>query len=348
MQEIRNLLIQGELKEALEALLPFRSDAVVLLSEYNRGYQDRLRNTITYGKWSRIQSRLTQSALELVQTTPKLVSPPEIRPFQDDKKSEAKSLEAQKQKEEAQRHRALDPFHSLMVHIEGGIFDMGNNESDFEKPVHRVTVKDFSICKYPVTQAAWKKIMGEGNNPSYFKGDKLPVENVSWNEAQIFIKKLNEITGENYRLPSEAEWEYAASGGQLSKGFKYSGSNDLGEVAWFRDNSDGKMHPIGQKQANELGLHDMSGNVLEWCEDIYHYSYEDSPSDSSAWTIDGKKDYRVLRGGSWNHIENQCQVSFRKGSLLNEKKHLVEINLSEDDGVKEFWSHSGFRCARDL
>jgi formylglycine-generating enzyme required for sulfatase activity len=126
-------------------------------------------------------------------------------------------------------------------------------------------IKNFKIGKYEITQAQWQAVMG--NNPSEFVGDDLPVGNVSWDDVQEFLSKLNATTGKNYRLPTYSEWKYAASGGNKSKGYKYSGSNNSDEVAWYNDNSDGKPHPVGTKAPNELGIYDMSGNVYEWCQD---------------------------------------------------------------------------------
>lgn len=156
---------------------------------------------------------------------------------------------------------------SNMVYVSGGTFTMGGTSeqgsdtySD-EKPIHSVTLNSYYICKYEVTQALWRAVMG--SNPSYFKGDNLPVEQVSWNDCQTFINRLNSYTGRNFRLPTEAEWEFAARGGNYSRRYKYSGSNYIGDVAWYSDNSDSRTHPVGTKQANEIGLHDMSGNVYE-------------------------------------------------------------------------------------
>lgn len=195
-----------------------------------------------------------------------------------------------------------------MIFVKGGTFKMGSNNSDYEKPVHEVSVPDYYIGKYPVTQKLWQEIMGD--NPSNFKGDDNPVERVSWNDIQAFLKKLNTKTGKNYRLPTEAEWEYAARGGLNGQATKYAGSDDIGEVAWYRDNSGNKTHPVGQKKANELGLYDMSGNVWEWCQDKWHDNYEGVPTDGSAWE-DGKGSYRVGRGGSWNYGAGNCRVSYR-------------------------------------
>jgi formylglycine-generating enzyme required for sulfatase activity len=199
-----------------------------------------------------------------------------------------------------------------MVFVRGGTFTMGctseqgsDCDSD-EKPTHKVTVSDFYIGKYEVTQAQWKAVMG--SNPSYYKGDNLPVENVSWNDVQEFIRKLNAKTGENYRLPTEAEWEYAARGGASSRGYKYSGSNNVGEVAWYGDNSGSKTHTVGQKRANELGIYDMSGNVWEWCRDWYG-SYSSSAQQNPTGAYSGS--YRVARGGSWDYYAQSVRVPNR-------------------------------------
>ncbi len=185
-----------------------------------------------------------------------------------------------------------------MVLVKGGTFQMGSNDGDSnEKPIHEVSVDDFYLSKYEVTQKQWVAIMG--NNPSYFKGDNLPVESVSWNDVQQFIRKLNTKTGVSFRLPTEAEWEYAARGGNKSKGYKYSGSDNVGSVAWYSGNSNNKTHPVGTKQPNELGLYDMSGNVWEWCADWYGGDYySKSPYENPTGPATGAS--RVNRGGSWN------------------------------------------------
>ena len=201
-----------------------------------------------------------------------------------------------------------------MVYVQGGTFQMGataeqgSDAYDDEKPVHSVTLSDFHIGKYEVTQGLWKEVMGE--NPSYNKaGDNYPVEMVSWEDCQRFIERLNSRTGLNFRLPTEAEWEYAARGGQKSRGYKYSGSTyDLGSVAWYEGNRGNRTHPVGQKQANELGLYDMSGNVYEWCYDWYG-RYSSSSQRNPSGPASGA--FRVLRGGSYIFSAGCCRVSSR-------------------------------------
>ena len=149
------------------------------------------------------------------------------------------------------------------------------------------------------------------DNPSFFTGDSRPVETVSWEDAQAFIQKLNELTGKVYRLPAEAEWEYAARGGQHSKGYKYAGSNKLKEVGWYRENSHVETKAVGLKYSNELGLYDMSGNVWEWVEDQWHGNYEGAPTDGSAWVDKEEGTSRVLRGGSWSNDPEYCRCTSR-------------------------------------
>ena len=199
-----------------------------------------------------------------------------------------------------------------MVYVSGGTFTMGatseqgSDADGDEKPTHSVTLSSYYICKYEVTQALWRAVMG--SNPSRFKGDNLPVEQVSWNDCQIFINRLNSYTGRNFRLPTEAEWEFAARGGNHSRRYKYSGSNYIGDVAWYYRNSDNRTHPIGTKQANELGLYDMSGNVYEWCSDRYG-SYSSYSQNNPTGTTSGTG--RVFRGGCWFHHAKGCRSSFR-------------------------------------
>ncbi|MGM9712613.1 MAG: formylglycine-generating enzyme family protein [Prevotella sp.] len=199
-----------------------------------------------------------------------------------------------------------------MIPVEGGTFTMGataeqENPYEDEKP-HQVTLSGYYIGKYEVTQALWKAVMGK--NPSKQKGDNLPVERVSWNDCQEFISRLNSITGKTFRLPTEAEWEFAARGGNLSRGYQYSGSNNINDVAWFESNSDQKTHNVGTKAPNELGIYDMSGNVWEWCQDWisdYTNSAQINPTGQSSGSG------RVLRGGSWFYGARGCRVAIRIG-----------------------------------
>jgi formylglycine-generating enzyme required for sulfatase activity len=204
-----------------------------------------------------------------------------------------------------------------LIFVEGCTFTMGNDASryDDEKPAHPVTVPDFYLGRYPVTQGLWQAVMGE--NPSYFKGMNRPVEQVSWDDTQVFLEKLNELTGKTYRLPSEAEWDYAARGGNQSKGFVYAGSNKLKEVGWYYQNSHGETKPVGMKFPNELGLYDMSGNVWEWCADVWHDNYKGAPKDGSAWLEGGEQNWRVVRGGSWLYYDFYCRVSYRNDYLAD-------------------------------
>ena len=202
-----------------------------------------------------------------------------------------------------------------LVFVEGGTFEMGataeqgEDVEDDEKPVRTIRLDSYHIGKYQVTQAQWKAVMG--TDPSYFKGDNLPVETVSWNDAQEFCKKLSEQTGKKYVLPTEAQWEYAARGGNKSQHYKYAGSNDIDEVAWYWGNSgltldenhpDYGSHPVGTKKANELGIYDMSGNVWEWCLDWYgKYDENDTENPQGPqYPANANEPFRVCRGGSWN------------------------------------------------
>ena len=208
-----------------------------------------------------------------------------------------------------------------MIYVKGGTFRMGvteEQESGYdsdEQPVHEVTLSDYYIGKYEVTQGLWKAVMG--SNPSSFKkGDNYPVERVSWKEIQTFLTKLSELTGKRYVLPTEAQWEYAARGGVKSVGYKYSGSDNIDEVAWYKDNSDKATHPVGTKLPNALGIYDMSGNVWEWCSDWYGSNYySNSPANNPMGPATGSA--CVLRGGGWRYLARSCRVSFRNGNIPN-------------------------------
>lgn len=221
-----------------------------------------------------------------------------------------------------------------MVVVHAGSFKMGADKnfeeaSDDETPLHSVSItRPFALGKHEVTQGEWVAVMGD--NPSKFKGRSRPVEQVSWNDAQEFIKKLNAKTGKQYRLPSEAEWEYAARAGSQSV---YSFGDDKGQLggyAWFNGNSGDETHPVGQLKPNRFGLYDMHGNVWEWVQDCYNNSYRGAPGDGSAWTA-GDCGRRVRRGGSWYGDPSGLRAANR---------------LNYDAGDRD--DYGGFRVARTL
>jgi formylglycine-generating enzyme required for sulfatase activity len=214
-----------------------------------------------------------------------------------------------------------------MIIVEGGTFTMGCSDEqngdceDNEKPAHKEVLSTFYIGKYEITQKLWRAVMGSELNVSYnFNCEDCPVEQVSWNDTQKFISKLNTLTNRTFSLPTEAEWEYAARGGKRSKGYKYSGSNTIDEVAWYIENykknkygEKGTTHPAGMKKPNELGLYDMSGNVWEWCSDWYTKEYyRNGKSVHPGWPLKGSTLFfrRVLRGGSWGGSAKGCRVSY--------------------------------------
>ena len=193
-----------------------------------------------------------------------------------------------------------------MSFVKGGTFMMGSDAPDAqadEQPVHEVTLSDYYIGQTEVTQHLWKKVMGDENNPSATKGNNLPVTNITWDEAQQFVERLSELTGMHFRLPTEAEWEYAARGGQKSKGYTYAGSNDIDEVGWYNGNSSNKTHAVGQKQPNELGIYDMTGNVWEYCSD-WHMPYSAQAQTNPTGAATGEK--HVLRGGCYHYDSKNC------------------------------------------
>jgi formylglycine-generating enzyme required for sulfatase activity len=220
-----------------------------------------------------------------------------------------------------------------MVKIPAGSFLMGTEEAEVirlckeyetdwckcEMPQHRVNLQEFYLGKYPVTQEQYQAIMG--SNPSYFKDNsKNPVENVSWEDAQAFCQKLNDKTEKKYRLPSEAEWEYACKSGTQTR--YYFGDNEklLGEYVWYDANSGNKTHPVGQKKPNNWGLYDMSGNVWEWCEDGWHKNYENAPKNGSSWNEnDYQTSLKLLRGGSWNNNSRYCRSARRNGDYAGSR-----------------------------
>ncbi len=225
-----------------------------------------------------------------------------------------------------------------MVEVEGGTFTMGataeqgSDAYDNEKPAHQVTLSDYSIGATEVTQELWQAVMG--SNPSYFTGNlQCPVDQVSWDDCQVFITKLNQLTGKTFRLPTEAEWEYAARGGNKSQGYKYAGSNTIDDVAWYDVNAydvggsspDYGTHPVGTKAPNELGLYDMTGNVYEWCQDWYvGYSSaaQTNPTGPSSGTT------RVIRGGNFLDSSRYCRVTCRDGASASIRDLRLGLRLA--------------------
>ena len=216
-----------------------------------------------------------------------------------------------------------------MVYVPGGTFAMGataeqeNYAINDEKPLHSVTLSSYMIGQTEVTQELWLAVMG--SNPSFFIGNDCPVENVTWNECQTFIKKLNSLTGQHFRLPTEAEWEYAARGGRKSIGYTYAGDDDINTIAWYTDNSGGRTHPVALKQPNELGLYDMSGNVWEWCQDWYgsysSYSQTNPGGDSTG-------NFRVYRGGGWRRAASFCRSTRRNGNAPSRSNDDIGLRLA--------------------
>jgi formylglycine-generating enzyme len=294
--------------------------------KYNAGDYTGAKSTWETAKKMTDAAKCTDLDALITKAKQKIPSPPKPRP-KVKKKTQAPTAASKKDNSIPSPVTHGKKSGLTMVPVEGGTFTMGSpeNEADRDKNEcqHRVTVNHFSIGQYEVTQADWKEVMG--SNPSGFKNcDDCPVEEVSWNEVQEFIKAANSKYGRNFRLPTEAEWEYAARGGKKSRGLVYSGSFNLDEVAWYSDNSGSKTHAVGLKKANELGLYDMSGNVYEWC----YSPYGPYPGCAEPEEID--ENLRILRGGFWNGLDSGCRVS-RRGGLSR---------ISWDNGV-------GFRLAQD-
>lgn len=229
----------------------------------------------------------------------------------------------------------ISAIESRMIKVDGGTYTMGcANEKDtscyyWEKPAHKVTLKDFYMAKYPVTQKEWEAMMSY--NPDFKNCPDCPVENITWNEAKQFVEKLAMLSGKSYRLPTEAEWEYAAKGGSNSKGYVYAGSNNIDLVAWYRNNSAKNTHPVGKLAPNELGLYDMTGNVWQWCSDWFDGEYYIHSPERNPLGPDGTSDnYRVVRGGSWWYEAPHCRI-------VNRDRYPTD---AKDDDV-------GFRLARD-
>ena len=219
-----------------------------------------------------------------------------------------------------------------MVKVEGGSFTMGGTKEQGdeafcdEKPPHKVTLSTYHLGRYPITQEQWKAVMG--NNPSYFQGERHPVEMVSWDDCQEFVKKLKEMTGMRFRLPTEAEWEYAARGGNRGKGYKYSGGNLLQQIAWYNENSGGTSHEVGKKSPNELGIYDMSGNIWEWVQD---WKGDFSEEEMTNPTGPEAGDEKVCRGGGWNREHDRCRVSYRGDDLPDLQYCSLGLRIALDE-----------------
>lgn len=220
-----------------------------------------------------------------------------------------------------------------MVYVEGGTFTMGNNlfeySNPFEitKPEHEVTLSPYFICRYEVTQDVWDAVMG--NNFSRVKGAKLPVSNICWDDCQEFVLKLVLMTGINFRLPTEAEWEFAARGGNKSRQTEYSGGKAIDSVAWYGYNSNAIIHPVGQKSPNELGLYDMNGNVWEWCYD-YFGIYDNSAQTNPKGAVNSSTN--VTRGGYYLEKPENCRVYSRYGINPSTKSPYGGFRLAATPG----------------
>jgi len=240
-----------------------------------------------------------------------------------DKEMLARARKTQQQQQQQQR---IERLTGKMLKISGGSFQMGSNKSTDEKPIHRVNIKAFKLGQYEVTQKQWQAVMGD--NPSKFTScDNCPVESVSWNDIQAFLKKLNKQTGQKFRLPTEAEWEYACRSG--GKDEKYCGGNNENSLAWYGSNSGKKTHAVGQKSPNGLGLYDMSGNVWEWVQDCWNSTYNGAPSNGSAWNS-GDCKRRVLRGSSWFNGPFTLRSAYRYWHTSSHLSTYFGFRLAQD------------------
>jgi formylglycine-generating enzyme required for sulfatase activity len=285
----------------------------------------------------------------------------ELKSFQDNRLAEERKREEDLMAEKAlkaeeirlteeiriAKENALIDIEESMVSVSGGSFTMGCNfpqDADCgssESPSHQVTLSSYKIGKYEVTQAQWEAVMG--HNPSEQKGcPSCPVENVSWTDVGFFISELNKKSGKTYRLPTEAQWEYAAQGGGKSQKYMYSGGNNLYSVGWFEENSGNKKYPVGQKSPNELGLYDMAGNVREWCSDVdrgYTNSSQTNPQSaggleykiSRSGIIHSSNAYKPIRGGSYATPEKHSLVKFRNSRFNEDREDHLGFRLALDN-----------------
>lgn len=323
--DLKNFLAEGRLSEALQFL---RSDAEAYLRQYPANalvsdqYQILLRNA------ARLHHAERERHLELITREEHLVVQGQVQQaiffvlnhrteegWDVPKTASAPALKTAPPKPTPPPVNATPPDDDLVL-IPGAAFKMGDefgDLSDAASPVHMRQIPDFYLSRYAVTQRQWRAVMA-GDNPSRFRGDNLPVHGVDWDVVQQFIERFNRQTGRHYRLPTEAEWEYAARGGQLSHGYQYAGSHLPDEVAWHNNNSARRPRPIDSKLPNELGLYGMSGNVWEWVEDDWHYSYfqkKGTPKDAAARVGNPRTESRVVRGGSCLDDVKGCRVAYR-------------------------------------
>lgn len=253
-------------------------------------------------------------------------------------------FEAQGRKKSSRRHKAKTEIQQgqqsfrvngvkfVMVTVDGGTFTMGASDNDAEatpreKPAHQVTVNTFAIGQTEVTQELWRAVMGKTLNKGEFKGRKRPMENVAYYDCEEFIAELNKLTGKTFRLPTEAEWEFAARGGNKSKGYKYAGSNNLNTVAWYKGNSGDKTHPVAQKLPNELGIYDMSGNVWEWTSDWWADTADLVAEQGTDYAGPATGTVRTLSGGGWDYGAEYCAVSFRSYDPIDKAVNSLGFRL---------------------
>ena len=263
---------------------------------------DRLRSSLCLDiREARFEESVTKIVKALLPLLPE--NDPVAAPVPEDEMTEQAEVEF-----EYYEVSLPDDARLELAWIPGGSFRMGSKANENAQPIHKVTLAPFCIGKYPITQSQWAAIMD--TYPSHFQGDDLPVESVTWHEAKVFCGKLSELTGDEYRLPTEAEWEYAAKAGVLGDYCFGNSEGLLDEYAWYEQNAEGTQ-PVGQKKPNNWGLYDVHGNVNEWCEDIWHDNYSGAPRDGSAWLTDGDDGLRLMRGGAWNW--NQTEAGYRQG-----------------------------------
>ncbi len=357
IETIRQYVEQGATEEAVALLRlqiadydpDFLNGAISLSGRFRRAKEERLNNRISRDEYERTVSQIDYAILELL---PKKVDIPPNN-------SQPEIAQPVRKEEEESRH-IIEPE---MVFVEGGAFKMGGNDSKYIKPIHTVTINSFYIGQFPLTivqfadfiqDSAYVTTAEKEDSSTVWTGSEWevkkgvfwkygvggflraiseynhPVVHVSWLDATAYCNWMSRKTGKKYRLPSEADWEYAARGGKKTREYQYSGSNDVGKIAWYKENSDDNTHKIGILEPNELGIYDMSGNVWEWCEDFWHENYEGAPNDGSPWLKKGNQNYRVSRGGSWDSNDYLCRISYRGNILPKTRSDLLGFRIVRD------------------